>query len=103
VVTAAAASSRRLLLEQAAVAAAEAWAGLCMHTLRAEGRAVAGGWPGTMSEARGWARAKLAVKGMTPTHDELEWLVRTTYALARDTWRAGAGKDDQDQVDLEAG
>jgi hypothetical protein len=56
-----------------------------------------------MSEARAWARAKLAIHGMNPTHEELEWLVRTTYGLARDTWRAGAGRDDQDAVDLEVG
>ena len=72
-----------------------------MVALRAEGRALAGGWPGTMSEARGWARAELTGMGVQPTHEELEWLARATYAQARDAWLARA-RDDEESVDLEA-
>ena len=94
-------SPRRALLERAASAAAVAWADRCMIALRAEGRALAGGWPGTLSEARGWARVEINVHGIQPTHEELEWLAHNTYARARDAWLERAGNDEE-AVDLEA-
>ncbi len=91
------------MLERAALDGAAAWAGQQIEAVRAEGRAVAGGWPGTMSEARGCARAQLALKGARHTHDELEWLAHATYARARDAWLAHARNDDDDEWgDLEA-
>jgi hypothetical protein len=89
------------MLERAALDGATAWADRCMVALRAEGRAVAGGWPGTLSEARGCARAQLALRGARSTHEELEWLAHATYARARDAWLARA-RDDEESVDLEA-
>ena len=100
-VTAEKVSPRRATLEVAATTAAKQWADRCMIALRAEGRALTGGWPGTLSEARGWARVELDVHGMQPTHEELEWLAHTTYARARDAWLARAGNDEE-AVDLEA-
>lgn len=94
-------SSRRVVLERAATIAAKAWADRCMVEIRNEGRPLAGGWPGTLSEARGWARAELSTQLVHPTHEELEWLAHTTYSRARDAWLARAG-DDEEPVDLEA-
>jgi hypothetical protein len=94
-------TQRRVVLEKAATDAAKAWADRCMIEIRNEGRPLAGGWPGTLSEARGWARAELSTRLTAPTHEELEWLAHTTYSRARDVWLARAG-DDEEPVDLEA-
>jgi hypothetical protein len=88
-------SSRRTALERAALDTAKAWAGSRMNALRAEGREVAGGWPGTLSEARHFVRAQLARNGLSlVTHDELEQAARATYATARSTWLANAESED---------
>jgi hypothetical protein len=89
-------SPRQRLLARTADHAARVWADHCMNAIRAEGRALAGGWPGTISEARGWSSAELAGHGLHATHDELDWLARTTYARAREVWLAGAASDEED-------
>jgi hypothetical protein len=61
-----------------------------MIDVRAQGRTVAGGWPGTRSEARHLVDQQVARIGSRPTHDELEQLVNQAYARARDTWLACA-------------
>ena len=94
-------AQRKVVLERAATDAAKAWADRCMVEIRNEGRPLAGGWPGTLSEARGWARAELSPHLAAPTHEELEWLAHTTYSRARDAWLARAG-DDEEPIDLEA-
>jgi hypothetical protein len=67
-----------------------------MDALRAEGREVAGGWPGTLSEARHFVRAQLARSGLAViTPDELEQAARATYASARSTWLANAESEDE--------
>jgi len=101
VVSAEKATQRKVVLERAATDAAKAWADRCMVEIRNEGRPLAGGWPGTLSEARGWGRAELSTHLVAPTHEELEWLAHTTYSRARDVWLARAG-DDEEPVDLEA-
>jgi hypothetical protein len=89
------ASDRRLLLERAAADVAAAWVGSMMDELRTEGRAVAGGWPGTLREGRGRVRSELALRGLDPTtFDELEQAVRQTYALARRRWLVCAEHED---------
>ena len=88
-------NSRRDVLEQAALDTAKAWADSRIDQIRAEGREVAGGWPGTLSEARHYLRASLARKGVSlVTHDELEQAARATYARARSTWLANAESED---------
>src|SRR5258706_2299860 len=88
-------SARRLLIERAAVAAADDWVQRLSGELLAERRAAAGGWPGTLSEARNWARAyvlkRLSQLASTPpTADELEFAARTSYARARSKWLSRA-------------
>jgi len=89
-------SDRRLLVERAAADVAAAWVGGLIHELRTEGRAVAGGWPGTLREGRGLVLSALAVRGLNPTpFDELEQTVRTAYALARRKWLVCAEHEDE--------
>jgi hypothetical protein len=88
-------TSRRSVLERAALDTAKAWADSRICELRAEGREVAGGWPGTLSEARHFVRASLARRGLSSiSHDELEQAARATYASARSTWLANAQNED---------
>ncbi len=95
-------SSRRSVLEQAALDTAKAWADSRIDELRAEGREVAGGWPGTLSEARHFVRASLVRKGVSfVTHDELEQAARAAYARARSTWLANAESEDDPSRDAE--
>lgn len=95
-------SSRRIVLEQAALDTAKAWAHSRIDALRAEGREVAGGWPGTLSEARHFVRASLARKGVSfITHEELEQVARAAYARARSTWLASAESEDEPGHEVE--
>jgi hypothetical protein len=92
-------SARRLLIERAAMAAADDWVRRLSGELLAERRAAAGGWPGTMSEARNCTRAyvigELARRQATPpTADELEFAARASYARARTQWLSGARSTD---------
>jgi hypothetical protein len=61
-----------------------------MVDVRAQGRTVAGGWPGTRTEARRLVDQQVALSGSRPSHDELERLVNEAYSHARDTWLACA-------------
>jgi hypothetical protein len=84
-------SERELLVERAAVAAASAWTASYFAALARERRAVSGGWPGTLSEARIRASAEvareLAVQSMAAlTHEELAHAARLTNAEARRAW-----------------
>lgn len=83
--------SRTVLLERAALDAARSWAGAFCGALANEGRAVEGGWPGTIREARARAAAEatrvLSGMLMTPlTHTEIEQLARTANEEARRVW-----------------
>lgn len=89
-------------MEQAALGAAEVWARRAVAALRAEGRLVAGGWPGTLSEARNEVRECLARERLTPSHEELELAARAAYARARDVWFSCADRsEDEDDGLLE--
>jgi hypothetical protein len=61
-----------------------------MVEVRAQGRTVTGGWPGTRSEARRLVGQQVALIGTRPSHDALEQLVADAYSSARDTWLAYA-------------
>ena len=80
-----------IAVERAVDAEGEAWAIDRANAVRGEGRPVAGGWPGTMSEARqrvassSTGRLRLVSKA---TREELEGLTRRIYDTARKAWLA---------------
>jgi hypothetical protein len=87
---------RRTKLEGAAVAAGLAWATARADQLRSEGRRILGGWPGTVSEARGCFVAHVMTKmgpGMVLAKAEIDELARATYCAARRDWVSKAGRD----------
>jgi hypothetical protein len=89
-------ASRRRLLEQTAADTGEAWAHRSLLGLRAEGRAVVGGWPGTLTEARAWVSAALVREGARATMAELDAAARSTYACARVAWLACASREEDE-------
>jgi len=90
---------RRSLLVDGSREAGRAWALGWFEALQAEGRSVCGGWPGTMSEARGRARvhldALLTQRAMPRiTHAELTEAARVTYDSAKALWVGNAVRDE---------
>jgi hypothetical protein len=88
----AAEASRHEFLEERAVALGRTWADQWRQDLHGEGRPAAGGWPGTVPEARGQVLrgipAEMARRKMPAlTEGERELAVRTVYASARGEWR----------------
>lgn len=80
------------VLRDIAIQAARSWANEWIAALAAEGRPVAGGWPGTMSDARARAGAlatrTLGTHAMSALdHDELRDLTHATYKEAQRCWR----------------
>ena len=67
-----------------------------------EGRALSGGWPGTVREARALAIAVLAPafaqrRMSAPTTDELGWAMHAAYHEARRAWLTSVDRcDDQE-------
>jgi hypothetical protein len=87
---------RRTTLERAAVATGAAWAASFMDDLKKQGRPVAGGWPGTLSEARARIVARMSVdlgRRYQLSPDELELMTRTAYLHAKGRWQASAVAD----------
>ena len=86
--------ARRSLLHERACAVGQAWAQRVRGELRREQRVIAGGWPGTITEARAHARVCLEGAGANrrgaQSVDELEWVARVTYGRAREEWLAFA-------------
>jgi len=85
-------TARQDFLERCANALGRNWADQWRQDLRGEGRRVAGGWPGTVPEARGQVSrgipAEMARRKMAVLSDaERELAVRTVYASARAEWR----------------
>lgn len=87
-VTAARAAAGELMnaqdLEHTALAEGERWALEITAALQHDGRPIAGGWPGTLSEARQRVGSIPAI-GRAP-YAELERLAQHCYASARRTW-----------------
>ncbi|MBX3185818.1 MAG: hypothetical protein KF819_02340 [Labilithrix sp.] len=86
-------SCREHMLDATALDAARAWIEHLVEELSREGRAIEGGWPGTINEARGrcgsLAARALAVHAMPALdRDELGRLTRIAYDEARRLWRA---------------
>ena len=89
--------TREAVLADSAAAAGVEWALEWRSTLAHEGRTAAGGWPGTVPEARSRVSEALRRAGMlAPTSAELEAATRTTYATARQHWLASVARDDSD-------
>jgi hypothetical protein len=99
------------LLHERAINAGQLWAQDVHAALRDQGRALDGGWPGTVSEARSKIIRELDRElGMDQvlaiSHEELEVAVRTTFARARQGWlergrQAGRRAESRDVSDLE--
>lgn len=82
---------RREILQRVPLSLGSTWAASVCETMRREGRVIAGGWPGTLLEARGrvWqqvnaelARHRLPVL----TEGELTQATDHAYAQAKRDW-----------------
>lgn len=85
------AAERAALLQEGALAIGALWAKTWCERMRREGRELAGGWPGTVDEARHRVRVhfagKLACSGMEELRaDELTLATRAVYASAKRNW-----------------
>jgi hypothetical protein len=85
-------SPRRAFIEATAAALGQTWAEDRRRDLHREGRLAAGGWPGTLHEARtlvGHAFVgRMKGRGLAAiTEQERTLAVRTAYATARTAWR----------------
>jgi hypothetical protein len=83
------------------------WSGGLRSTLRRDGRAAVGGFPGTMSEARAQvttrlipaARVSTSTASFTLSPEERESAARTVYSSARRDWLAHVDRDEDDDGD----
>ncbi|GAB4199645.1 MAG: hypothetical protein OHK0013_10010 [Sandaracinaceae bacterium] len=80
-------------LERSILAGGEGWAHEAAARLRAERRAVAGGWPGTLSEAR--ERVGELTRGRGVSMPSFDQLTRLLYAEAREVWQAQAQREEE--------
>ncbi|WP_165374351.1 MULTISPECIES: hypothetical protein [Sorangium] len=85
-------TDRQRFIEQSATAVGQAWAKRWRQDLHREGRPTAGGWPGTLREARTQVESSLPgelLRRKMPaiTGVERELAARTANASARDEWR----------------
>lgn len=70
-----------------AVAAGRDWAAVRVRELAEQDRQVAGGWPGTLREAKAQVLAALSKRGAAaPTVEQLDGLARAATAAARNCW-----------------
>lgn len=75
------------------------WSGGLRSTLRRDGRAAVGGFPGTMSEARAQVTTRLVPVARTTwslSAEERESAARTVYSSARKDWLAHVDRDEDD-------
>lgn len=97
----AAASRRREMLEKIATTLGLDWARAYRDDLRGQGRAAAGAWPGTISEARARVEFRIAIeasrRGWSGIADaERSELARVAYAAAKNFWNEHRDRDDED-------
>lgn len=83
---------RRRFIEESAIALGQTWAEGWRQDLHREGRPAAGGWPGTLREARTRVERALLIamrgrKMPAITEVERELAARAAYASARNEWR----------------
>jgi len=80
------------VLEHLAAAEGMAWAVSSCAELRSQGRSIAGGWPGTLSQARLRVAVCMTTQGRNPgralTSADIDWLARTVYLTAKAEWLA---------------
>jgi hypothetical protein len=84
-------TDRDTVVAQGSLLIAAKWADGWCDDMRKNGRAVAGGWPGTLPEARARVTAyferELARRGMLQlSSDELVSATRATYERAKQAW-----------------
>lgn len=91
--------ARNALLSEVPERLGASWVRVLCEGLRLEGRAIDGGWPGTVPEARSRVRqyldGELERRGLALLRrDELELVTARTYERARLAWleRANAGR-----------
>jgi len=82
---------RRAVIDSLATALGQSWAKRSREALHRDGRAAAGGWPGTVGEATAYvALALLSDQYRLPnpmlTPAERDLLARAVYASARHEW-----------------
>ncbi len=82
---------RRSLLEERPGSIGAAWARAVCERINGEGRIIAGGWPGTIVEARARIAnhlySELSGRGMKALGpEELEQAANATYARAKQEW-----------------
>jgi hypothetical protein len=89
---------RQCVLDAVAVATGNAWVDWWRAELGQQGRAMMGGWPGTLSEARRRILAgtvsALGPEGMLSEH-ELAEHAHTVFAAARAAWMASAVREQE--------
>ena len=85
-------------LELAVDAAGKAWAVGFAEALGREGRSVAGGFPGTISEARARVVQCIAGRPRALSQSELDALTRRAYDAARRFWLQTAGPTPNDDT-----
>lgn len=88
---------RLQVLQRAIEAEADAWVDSMARAMNEEGRPVAGGWPGTISEARfRVTRCAAGRPEFRVTQHELEHLTRHAYVFAKKAWLLRAGPTPSD-------
>ena len=85
-------AERLRVIEESAIALGQTWAEGWRRDLHREGRPAAGGWPGTLREARTRVERALLIemrgrKMPAITEGEREIAARVAYASARTEWR----------------
>jgi hypothetical protein len=83
-------------LEALASRAGEDWASTCAAELRRQRRAIAGAWPGTLTEARAHVLTALAGGTRAISIEDLRALSHTAYSAARAAWRQVAERDEEE-------
>ena len=84
-------------LRAAAIDFGRRWAREVVASLHGAGRRAAGGWPGTLSEARSYAAPLLSGASFEAPSEAREEVARVLYAAAREGWlghRDGSSDDD---------
>jgi hypothetical protein len=94
---------RIAVLEADSLAVGDAWVERVKLDLRRENRQAAGGWPGTMREARARTYAYFTNADATQRYGvlsptELEHAVRAVYERARGQWLACAQTDEEENA-----
>lgn len=98
-----AAELRRVQLGRVATAEASAWAAWWRGELSRQKRPLAGGWPGTLSEARVRVARRIAADlgaAFLTTREELDETARAAWGAARREWNDSCAPEPD--IDVEA-